>query len=96
MKSFDRAEILGTVRDRAASDPAFRSQLLSDPSAAMSDLLGTPVPDAVSITVHEESLTDIHLVIPALSNLSQEDLELVAGGTNWRSKDWQAWANNPV
>jgi len=96
MKSFDRAEILGTVRDRAASDPAFRSQLLADPAAAMSDVLGMPVPDAVSITVYEESPTDIHLVIPAVSTLSEADLDLVAGGVNWRSKDWQAWANNPV
>jgi hypothetical protein len=84
MKSFDRAEILGTVRDRAASDPAFRSQLLEDPAAVMSDLLGMPMPTGVRISVHEESPTDIHLVIPAVSNLDDADLELVAGG-DWVS-----------
>jgi hypothetical protein len=83
MKSFDRAEILGTVRDRADSDPAFRSQLLSNPVAVMSDLLGMPLPTGVRISVHEESPTDIHLVIPAVSNLDDVDLELVAGGTDW-------------
>ena len=96
MKSFDRNEILAAVRERAESDAAFRALLLADPAAAMSDVLGMPVPDAVIITVHEESPTDIHLVIPAVSTLSEADLDLVAGGVNWRSKDWEAWANNPV
>ena len=83
MKSFDRSEILEAVRQRAESDAAFRAQLLADPSAALSDLLGTPVPDAVSITVHEESPTDIHLVIPAINNLDDADLELVSGSGSW-------------
>jgi hypothetical protein len=83
MKSFDRGEIVAQVRDRADSDPAFRSDLLSDPSAAMSDLLGMPIPSGVRISVHEESPTDIHLVIPAVNSLDDADLELVAGGTDW-------------
>jgi hypothetical protein len=83
MKSFDRNEIDGAVRERAESDLAFRALLLSDPSTAMSQLLGSPVPDAVRITVHEESPTDIHLVIPVVRNLSEEDLDLVAGGVDW-------------
>ena len=83
MKSFDRNEILAAVRERAESDAAFRALLLANPAAAMSDVLGMPVPDAVSITVHEESPTDIHLVIPALNTLSEEDLETVSGGIDW-------------
>ena len=83
MKSLDRNEVLAAVRERVESDVAFRALLLSDPSAAMSDLLGMPVPDAVSITVHEESPTDIHLVIPAVNNLDDADLELVSGSGSW-------------
>ena len=83
MKSFDRNEILAAVRERAESDAAFRALLLADPAAAMSDLLGMPVPDGVLISVHEESPTDIHLVIPTVSALSDEDLDLVAGGVDW-------------
>ena len=83
MKSFDRNEILAAVRERAESDAAFRALLLANPAAAMSDVLGMPVPDAVSITVHEESPTDIHLVIPAAGNLDNADLELVSGSGGW-------------
>ena len=82
-KSFDRNEILAVVRERAESDAAFRALLLADPAAAMSDVLGMPVPDTVLISVHEESPTDIHLVIPTVSTLSDEDLDLVAGGVDW-------------
>ena len=84
MKRLDQGEVLREVRERAESDPAFRAQLLADPSAAMSDLLGMPVPDAVRFTVHEESPTDIHLVIPAVNSLDDADLELVTGG-DWVS-----------
>ena len=80
MKSFDRDEINASIRDRAASDPDFRSQLLADPSAAVSEVLGMTLPTAVRISVHEESPADIHLVIPAATHLSDQDLDLVAGG----------------
>ena len=45
-----------------------------------------PLPEMVKVSVHEESLTDIHLVIPAARSggaLAEEDLELVAGGSCW-------------
>jgi hypothetical protein len=80
MHSFDRDEILATVRERAESDETFRALLLSDPSAAVSEVLGMTLPTAVRISVHEESPADIHLVIPAATHLSDQDLDLVAGG----------------
>ena len=83
MTSLNRDDINGAVSERASRDPEFRARLLSDPSAAMAELLGMPVPDVVRITVHEESPTDIHLVIPAANELSSQDLELVAGGIDW-------------
>ena len=93
MKSFDRGEIFAAVRERAMSDAEFRALLLKDPSAAMSELLDMPMPDAVRITVHEESPTDIHLVIPGVRNLSEEDLDLVAGGVDWGkpARDLTQW-----
>ena len=91
MKAFDRNEFTEQIRERAASDAAFRSQLLSDPSAAVSALLDMPVPQNVTITVHEESPTDIHLVIPASVNLNDADLQLVAGGFDW-SERHLSWA----
>ena len=43
------------------------------------------IPDSIRITVHQESPTDIHLVVPADSTLSETDLELVSGGIDWYS-----------
>ena len=78
-----RAEVDTLVRERLAADPAFREQLLADPRAALSALVGVDIPEVGSIEVHEESLTSVHLVLPASSSpakLSDDDLELVAGG----------------
>ena len=81
-----RADVDAMVRDRLASDPAFREQLLADPRAALSQLVGIDLPDVVKVTVHEESLTDLHLVLPAVSSkgeLADDELELAAGGACW-------------
>lgn len=75
------------VNARLAEDPAFREALLADPKAAVGELLGIQLPEFVSITVHPETLTDVHLVLPPSADvLRDEDLELVAGGTCW--DDW--------
>jgi hypothetical protein len=81
--SIDRTTIGQAIADRIAEDPKFRAALLSDPRSALESLAGLQVPDSVRVTIHEESPTDIHLVIPASSALSDSDLELVAGGYNW-------------
>jgi hypothetical protein len=82
-----RAELDALLRERLASDPDFRAALLADPRAAISGLVGMDVPDLVTVSVHEESLTDIHLVLPAAAGgegeISEDDLELVAGGACW-------------
>lgn len=79
-----RAEVDSLVRERVAADPDFRARLVADPRATLSELLDLPLPPAVSVEVHEESLTSIHLVLPASvdrsGELSDDDLELVAGG----------------
>jgi hypothetical protein len=90
MQTFDRADINLQIRERAESDSGFRAQILEDPSAAVSALIGMPIPQSVSITVHEESPTDIHLVIPASSTLNDQDLDLVAGGLEWNQIACQA------
>ena len=42
------------------------------------------VPEAFTITVHEESRTDVHIVAPgAIDHVPDDDLELVAGGMCW-------------
>jgi hypothetical protein len=75
------AEFDALLRDRLASDP----QLPTDPRAALSQLAGLDVPDFISITVHEESLTDGHIVIPAAPSdeFAEQDLEITTGGNAW-------------
>ncbi len=78
-----RAQVDALIQQRLESDPGFRGKLVSDPRAAVSDVIGMPLPEAVKVSVHEESLTDVHLVIPAAQSRGQiadTDLELVAGG----------------
>jgi hypothetical protein len=72
-----------TVIEQCAQDPNFKARLLADPRAVIGELIGVEVPESVTITIHEESLTDIHLVLANDSSaLSEEDLELVSGGWN--------------
>lgn len=82
-----RQQVDAMIARALADDPGFRDQLMADPKATLSALVGMPLPDAVVVEVHEESLTGIHLVIPAQATsgeLSEDDLELVAGGgTCW-------------
>jgi hypothetical protein len=45
----------------------------------LSEVVGFDIPESVQVVLHEESLTQIHLTIPASEALSDADLELVAG-----------------
>ena len=84
----DRLELEAYLREKAWNDPKFREALLADPRATLRQELqtispGTVIPDGVELTVHEESLTHIHLVLPlnpASTELRDEELDLVAGG----------------
>ena len=81
--SIDRSNIDQAIADRMAEDSQFRAALMSDPRLALASLTGREIPDSVRVSVHEESPTDIHLVIAANSALGDQDLELVSGGYNW-------------
>ena len=83
-----RAELDGLIHNRLATDPGFRDALLADPRAAVSKLMGIPIPNSVAIDVHEESLSHVHLVVPAKAStgeLADNELEQVAGGVCWRN-----------
>ena len=78
-----RSEVEAIIAERIAADPGFRDSLLADPRAVLSGLVGFDIPDSVQVVLHEESLTQIHLTVPASENLSDADLELVAGAGEW-------------
>jgi hypothetical protein len=74
-----RSEVEAIIAERIAADPGFRDTLLADPRAVLSEIIGFDIPESVQVVLHEESLTQIHLTIPASEALSDADLELVAG-----------------
>ncbi|MFM7598919.1 MAG: NHLP leader peptide family RiPP precursor [Actinomycetota bacterium] len=75
-----RSEVEAIIAERIAADPAFREALIANPQAVLSEIVGFSIPDTVQIVLHEESLTQIHLTLPAADALTDTDLELVAGG----------------
>ena len=78
-----RSEVEAIIAERIAADPGFRDTLLADPRAVLSEVIGFDIPETVQVVLHEESLTQIHLTVPSSENLSDADLELVAGGVCW-------------
>ena len=71
-----RMKIVG----RASEDADFRTRLLSDPKGAVEEELSVSIPASMSIEVHEDDGTTVHLVLPPDSKLGEGDLQAVAGG----------------
>ena len=72
-------EMQAKVVDRAAEDTDFRARLRNGPKEAVEQELDVTVPAPLSIEVHEEDGTTVHLVVPPDSKLSESDLQAVTG-----------------
>jgi hypothetical protein len=72
------------VFQKAWKDAAFKAKLLKDPSAAIKEATGANLPKSLKIVVHEDSAKELNFVLPYLApksgELSDADLEMVAGG----------------
>ncbi len=88
VREVTQEELRAELIEKAAEDDAFRARLIDDPKAVIEDVLGSPVPESVSVMVHEESATEAHLVLPPSARLGEADLQAVAGG----SSGWRAYA----
>jgi len=80
-----RRELEDTVIKLALTDQSFRGALLANPKAAVETALsgqlsGAKLPAKLEVKVIEEASNTLHIVIPAVQELSEEDLERVAGG----------------
>lgn len=74
---------------RAREDELFRRRLLADPRAVLAEEYNVHIPENVEVRVLEDTSGTISLVLPAaedaLEELSDEELETVAGGS-WSIK----------
>ncbi|WPL16512.1 NHLP leader peptide domain protein [Thiorhodovibrio winogradskyi] len=80
-----RAELEAKIVARAWEDEEFHQKFLADPKAMFEDYMGTKLPESLVMTAHQEDADHLHFVIPAkpavdLDELSDEDLERIAGG----------------
>src|SRR5262245_2225880 len=74
---------LGQIAAKAWSDPAFKKRLLADPGAVSTEY-GMPLPPGIELRVVEDTPAIRYFVLPprpTLAELSDEQLEEVAGGT---------------
>ena len=82
------------IAELAMKDPGLRQELLSNPKAALSRVLGVQIPDFINVHVVEETATSFYLVLPpAVSEtdeLSDQELAAAAGGAkcSWASSKW--------
>ena len=80
------AEIRDHIVGKAADDAEFRARLVADPKAVLHDEFGVNLPDSFAISVHEDSSTHVHLVLPTTSQLDPTALEAAraahGGSTN--------------
>lgn len=84
--SIGRHELETLIIERAWKHPDFRREFVADPKGTFEKYAGQKLPENLKISVHEEDAATMHITIPVapanLSELSDEDLERVAGGTD--------------
>ncbi len=75
--------VVGKLIKKAWSDASFKAKLLADPRQAVADAVGVEPPATIQVRVHEDTPGVRNLVLPvnpAAEELSDADLEGIAGG----------------
>ena len=81
MNQEEQSKKMNQIIAKCWSDEIFKQQLLADPAATFK-AEGITLPDGLSIKALENTDKVLHVVIPAKpTDLSDDDLDKVAGGT---------------
>jgi hypothetical protein len=81
-------ELKAQILSKAEEDGEFRALLIADPKTAISSETGKSLPDSFDVVVHEDSATTAHLVLPPSPELTEAELEAVAGGGSHKGYYW--------
>jgi hypothetical protein len=84
-QALTRRDLETALIEKCWKDSDFKKAVLSDPKGMLERHIGQKLPAPIKIFIHEEDANTLHFSIPPapsnLSELSDEDLEQVAGGT---------------
>ena len=85
--SMTKRDLEVALVEKCWKDPEFKKQILADPKGMLERHLGKQLPGDLKIFVHEENAETLHFSLPPAptnaTELSDEDLEKVAGGTEF-------------
>ena len=84
-------ELKAQILSRADEDSDFLALLIADPRAAISAETGIIIPEGFDVVVHEDSATTAHLVLPPSPQLTEAELEMIAGGRGYRGQTQFPW-----
>ena len=90
-----RQDIEARIIAKAWKDEAYKQELLTNPQAVLSREFGVNFPEQVKIQVLEENSSSLYFVLPMspmtiAAELSEEQLEVIAGGT-WEAGGELLW-----
>ena len=81
-----RRDVETALIEKCWKDPDFKKQVISDPKGMLERHTGQKLPAQIKIFIHEEDANTLHFYLPPapsnVSELSDEELERVAGGTD--------------
>jgi hypothetical protein len=97
---FSRHDLEAKIVKRCWEDEGFRKEFTADPSGAFVKYLEVPATSLPKIVVHEETAGSWHIVLPSrpanASELSEQDLETVAGGGSMPTPVRASWVITTV
>ena len=72
---------INTILKQTQGDEALAARLKDDPTAVLTEH-GIAVPEGITVHVHENTATDVHLTLPGRDTreLNDAEIDMVAGG----------------